>query len=72
MASSNCKKREYEDENRNLKPDWKENFAFTIKRVITLCLNCLLRISHYKASKLKHHHEKSQKISRMIFDLDQN
>ena len=31
MASSNCKKRKYEDEKRNFKPEWEEDFAFTVK-----------------------------------------
>ncbi|XP_076362793.1 uncharacterized protein LOC143253213 [Tachypleus tridentatus] len=40
MASSNCEKRKYEDENRNFKPEGEEDFAFTVKRVHVATREC--------------------------------
>jgi hypothetical protein len=61
MASSNCKKRKYEDENINFKPEWEEDFAFTVKGGKPLCLICNVSLSHYKASNLKRHYETNHK-----------
>ena len=43
------KKQKYEDENRNFKPEWEEDFAFTIKgakplRLITQSLQSLFSV----------------------------
>ena len=61
VTSSNCKKRKYEDENRNFKPEREEDFAFTVKGGKPLCLICNVSLSHYKASNLKCHYETNHK-----------
>lgn len=61
LATSNCKKRKYEDENRNFKPEWEEDFAFTVKGDKPLCLIYHVSLSQYKASNLKRHYETNHK-----------
>lgn len=55
--SSNCKKYKYEEENRSFKPEWEEEFAFTVKGGKPLCLIRSASLIHYEASNLKHHCE---------------
>ena len=61
MASSNYKKRKHEDENSDFKPEWEEDFAFTVKGGKPLCLICHVSLSHYKDSNLKRHYETNHK-----------
>ena len=43
-----------------LKPEWEEDFAFTVKGGKPLCFIFHVSLSHYKASNLKCHYEANQ------------
>ena len=52
------KKRKYEDEKRNFKPEREGEFAFTDNGGKSLCLICHNSLSRYKASNTRRHHER--------------
>ncbi|XP_053868354.1 leydig cell tumor 10 kDa protein homolog isoform X1 [Malaclemys terrapin pileata] len=66
------KKCKYEEENRSFKPEWEEEFAFTVKSGKPLCLICNASLVHYEASNLKHRYETNHNNFHLNTLLNQN
>lgn len=51
------KKRKYEEDHRQLKLHWEEEFFFIERNSKLFCLICQSQLSQFKVSNLKHHYE---------------
>ena len=52
-----CKKRKYEDENRQFRQEWEEKYAFIERSGKPLYLICIAALSYSKVSDLKRHYD---------------
>jgi hypothetical protein len=63
MTSHN-KKRKYQEEIRNVKSEWEEDFAHISKNGKALCHSCNAPLCHYQVNNLKRHYGKKHESFR--------